>query len=83
MFTVENIRNPKFVTADGSKIDCMVKFAEFTDELPFTADANDSMKHSRDIHAMLLAGDAGPIAAYVPPPTAPDPAIQGPPNVVG
>lgn len=83
MFTVEKVRDPKFANADGSKIDCIVKFKEFADELPFTADANDCHEHGRDIHAGILAGHAGPIAAYVPPPADPDPAVQRPPNVVG
>jgi hypothetical protein len=83
MLTAEGVRSPRFVTADGSKIDCFVKFKELAEEVPFTADANDSHGHGRDIHAGIMAGKAGPIAPYVQPLAAPDPVVQAPPDVVG
>lgn len=83
MSIVESIRNPVYVSEDGSRIDCLVKFDSFPNELPFTADANDcdDSSASKAIHASLLAGVAGPIAPYVPPPPKP-PVVKAPPESV-
>jgi hypothetical protein len=69
MSIVETIHSPIYVDEMGTRIDCMVKFDTVTIEVPFTADANDVEEHGRAIHAALVAGQYGPIAAYVPLPT--------------
>lgn len=82
MSTVESITNPVFIDDSNTRIDCMVKFDTLPMAIPFTADANDVEEHGRAIHAALIAGEFGPIAAYVPPP-APEPSEpQAGPNVI-
>jgi hypothetical protein len=81
MSIVESIHSPIYVDNTGTRIDCMVKFDTVPVELPFTADANDVEEHGRAIHAALVAGEYGPIAAYVPP-SAPPVIEQVGPNVV-
>jgi hypothetical protein len=67
MSNVEYIKNPVFMSENGSRIDCIVKFDSVPIELPFLADANDIEPHGRAIHAAILAGEAGEIEPYVPP----------------
>jgi len=59
-----NYRNPKF-TASGD-IDCEIEHPDFG-WIPFTASPTDAEAHGRELFAQITA-DAGPIAAYVPPP---------------
>jgi len=79
MSNVEAIHSPVYVDDTGTRIDCMVKFDTVPVEVPFTADANDVEEHGRAIYAALVAGEYGPIAAYVPPPPPPE---QVGPNVI-
>lgn len=79
MSNVETINSPVYVDETGDLIDCMVKFDTLPMEVPFTANANDVEEHGRAIHAALVAGEYGPIAAYVPPPPPPE---QVGPNVI-
>ena len=79
MRIVEKIHSPIYVDETGTRIDCMVKFDTISLEVPFTADANDVEEHGRAIHAALIAGEYGPIAAFVPPPPPPE---QVGPNVI-
>jgi len=79
MSIVETVRSPIFVDETGTRIDCMVKFDTVPIEVPFTADANDVEEHGRAIYSALVAGEYGPIAAYVPPPPPPE---QVGPNVI-
>jgi hypothetical protein len=62
--TLEYIKNPVYVTEDGSRIDCIIKWKEFAEEHPFTAAADDVEQHGRDIYALLVAGEFGPVAPY-------------------
>jgi hypothetical protein len=72
-----SIRNPRYASADNALIDCEIEVGE--DWLPFTAAANDCEASGRDIHARILAGDAGDIAAYEPPePPPPQPVTLNP-----
>ena len=79
MSNVEAIHSPIYSNETGTRIDCMVKFDTVPVEVPFTADTNDVEEHGRAIYAALVAGEYGPIAAYVPPPLPPE---QVGPNVV-
>ena len=81
MSKVEYIKNPIYVTEEGSRIDCVVKFDTVGVELPFTADAYDVEEHGRAIHAAILAGEAGEIGPYMPPVIA-DQASAGGPTVL-
>jgi len=79
MSVVESIHSPIYVDETGNFINCIVKFDTLPMEVPFTANANDVEEHGRAIHAALVAGKYGPIAAYVPPPPPPE---QVGPNVI-
>lgn len=65
---IEYIKDPIYC-ADGARIDCRLKWDEIDEELPFTADPNDVEEHGRAIHAALVAGEFGPVAAYQVPET--------------
>ena len=75
---VEYIKNPVYASEDGLHIDCMVKFSTVDVELPFTASKNDVEPHGVAIYYSILAGDAGPIGAYVPRPQTNAPAAVTP-----
>lgn len=66
---IESITNPVYIAADGSRIDCRLKWKEIGEELPFTADPDDVEPHGRAIHAALVAGEYGPVAPYEAPET--------------
>ena len=78
MSEVEYLKNPTYSSADKLNIDCVVKFSTVPVELPFTASANDIEPHGVAIYQALLAGDAGPIGDYVPPPEPIKPAATAP-----
>jgi len=63
------ITNPTWANAQQTLINCQIEHPEYG-LIPFTASADDPEQHGRDIHAAILAGEHGPIAAYVPPPVA-------------
>jgi hypothetical protein len=65
---LEYAKAPKWVDAEHTMIDLMVKWDRFNEELPFAASPNDCEEHGRAIFAAAVAGDYGPIAEYVPPP---------------
>jgi hypothetical protein len=60
-----NAKNPKH-TSDQT-IDLDIEHPEFG-WIPFTASPNDVEEKGRDLYAQAIAGDFGPVAAYVPPP---------------
>jgi hypothetical protein len=70
-----NIANPAWADAQQTLINCQIEHPEYG-WIPFTASADDPEQHGRDIHAAILAGDHGPIGAYVPPPVATPDQIQ-------
>jgi len=74
---IEYIKSPIYLNEDGSRIDCLLKLFAFNEELPFTADKNDIEPHGIAIYNLIIAGEAGPISAYVPPspPPTSDPVI--------
>lgn len=65
-----NVRNPKWVNAEHTALECEVLFDDVTSEewSPFGASPNDPYPHGREIHARIIAGEFGEIAEYVPPP---------------
>lgn len=70
-----SLANPRWVNAENTAIDCEITTSQFGDKvLPFTASPNDVEAHGRAIFAALIAGEYGPIAAYVPPIQEPGPA---------
>lgn len=66
MLTVEYVKNCSY-TKDGSSFECVVKFAEISEELPFHATPNDAEEHGRLIYSNISAGLYGEIAPYAPP----------------
>jgi hypothetical protein len=68
MYTVESITNIVYRTEDKQLINCKVKFAEFNEIMPFTANATDPEDHGVSIYNDIVAGKYGPIGDYVPPP---------------
>lgn len=63
---IEYALNPKVSGPDGS-ISLMVKFEEFSEELPFTATFDDVETHGVELYQRALAGEYGPIEPYIPP----------------
>jgi hypothetical protein len=57
----EYVLNPKWVDADHTCIDMVVKFAHLEVEVPFTASLNDTEEHGRLIFAKALEGSYGEI----------------------
>ena len=66
MPTVQNVVNPTYKNAEGTVIDCQVKFAEFADYLPFAATSYDVEPYGVQIYNDCVAGVYGPVAPYVP-----------------
>lgn len=67
MFTLEYAKDAFYQTEDHSCIHVTVKWAEFNEEMPFGAMANDVEAHGRDLYNRLIAGEFGAIGSYVPP----------------
>lgn len=61
-------RNLIWVNADSTLIDMIVTHPRFG-EIPFTASPHDVEPHGRELFARAVAGDFGPVAEYVPPPS--------------
>lgn len=71
MRTILSANTPKYSKADNSAINLNVRFEELDDFVPFSAQANDSEPHGRELFARATAGEFGPVEAYVEPaPTA-------------
>lgn len=62
------VRAPKWSAADLSTIDCLVTFEHSPSEVPFTASAQDSEAHGREIYKRIVSGEFGEIAPFAPPP---------------
>lgn len=91
MLVVETITDPVYVSEDGGKIDCRVKFASMAEPVNYTADVNDPDQTSvgPSIYAHIVAGNTGEISPYVTPIAKRQkvvqsaPQAQKPPNVIG
>ena len=69
--TLTSLTNPVWVNAEHTRIDCVITTSQFgAEKLPFTADPDDVEPHGRAIFSSIVAGDYGPIGAYVPRPVA-------------
>jgi hypothetical protein len=65
MFTVQFVKEAAWISEDEStQADCVVKFAEFDEEMPFTAVADDIYDHSEVILEAIKSGEAGPVKSY-------------------
>ncbi len=61
------IRKSVWANAEKTMIDLEINHPVFG-WIPFTANPDDVEAHGRELFAMLAAGEAGPVADYVPPP---------------
>lgn len=77
MLTIEYAKNPIWNDATGEAIHLNVKFAEFDEELPFTATSYDSMAYGIELYNRAKAGEFGEIELYVPPPEPVQPITTG------
>ena len=77
MFTLEYAKDPVWNDNTGQSILLTVKWAEFNEELPFTATSFDPMPHGVDLYNRAKAGEFGVVAPYVPPPEPTQPQTQG------
>jgi hypothetical protein len=79
MLTIESASNPVYAHPDGLCITLQVKFAEFNEVLPFGATPHDPMPYGVELYNRALAGEFGPIAAFVDPKVAtqPQPTVAG------
>lgn len=61
------VRNPKWVNAEKTLIECEVNFKHvgFEEWTPFCADPNDYMPYSKEIFDRAVAGEFGPIPEFV------------------
>ena len=67
MFTLEYAKDPVYGDFTGNSILLIVKWEEFSEEMPFAATTYDPEAYGRDLYERAKAGEFGVIAAYVPP----------------
>jgi hypothetical protein len=67
MMNYTQVTSLSYANAEGTAINCWVAFDDFDEPLPFTASANDTEAHGREIFARAVAGEFGGVAPYVPP----------------
>lgn len=74
MFTIEYVKDLKWCNAEHTFFECVVKYAEFSEEHPSGINATDPYPHIHEIWTKGVAGEYGAIAEYVPPPE-PEPIV--------
>lgn len=68
------VKNPVWVNAEHTLIDCDVNFNHLPEDfVPFTANPNDAMEYSKTIFDECVAGQYGTIGEYVAPPASTPP----------
>jgi len=65
MFTLEYAKNLVYNNEEGTSINLIVKWEEFTEEMPFTSLPNDPELYGVDLYNRAKAGEFGEIAPYV------------------
>jgi hypothetical protein len=68
MFNIEYVKDLKWCDVEHTMFECVVKYAEFNEEMPAGINGADPYPHTQEIWAKGNAGDYGVIAEYVPPP---------------
>lgn len=68
MLTITSARAPRWDDAENTALSLLVIFEELKDvgEMPYTAHANDSEAHCRQLFERAVAGEFGTIAPFVP-----------------
>lgn len=80
MMKYTEVKNPQWVNAEHTALDCIVMFDHIGEPVPFTANPKDTEEHGREIFDRCVAGDFGPVADYVAPAApqnTPEPAGNG------
>ena len=68
MFTVEYVKNLKWVNAEHTAFDCVVKYSEFESEFETTINSLENYPHIQEIWAKALESQYGQFEEYVEPP---------------
>jgi hypothetical protein len=68
MFTIQYVKDLKWVDAEHTMFFCIVKYEEFNEEHPSGINATDPYAHIKEIWTKGIAGEYGAIAEYTPPP---------------
>jgi hypothetical protein len=63
----EYAKDPRWANAEQTLIDLIIKWDSYPEELPFTANPNDTEAYCRQIYAAAVEGQFGRVAAYVAP----------------
>jgi hypothetical protein len=71
MLTLQYAKDPVYGNAEGTDITLIVKWEEFSEEMPFAANTWDPEPYGRDLYYRANAGEFGPVAPYIPPPPLP------------
>jgi hypothetical protein len=66
MLTIEYAKNPIWNDDTGNAILVTVKFAEFNEEMPFTATNYDDMPYGVDLYNRAKSGEFGEVLPYSP-----------------
>lgn len=61
----EAVTSPIWADEGHTTITAQVKFSHLPEAVPFAAGASDPEQHGRELHAALISGQFGPIAAHV------------------
>jgi hypothetical protein len=69
MLTIQYAKNPAYSSESNQTIDLTVKFVEFAEEMHFGATPFDPMPYGVELYNRAVAGEFGPIAPYVAPPS--------------
>jgi hypothetical protein len=67
MFTIQYVKNLKWMDAEHTFFTCVVKYEEFNEEHMSGINATDPYEHIHTIWTKGVAGEYGVIAEYVPP----------------
>lgn len=83
MLTILDVKNPRWVSSDGSYLDVDVLFQEYEElgPMPFTANALADTPHGLEIWANAISGVYGPIAKYEEPILSPEEKRERMPNL--
>jgi hypothetical protein len=65
MLTIEYVKDLKWCNAEHTMFECVVKYAEFSEEHPSGINATDPYDHIQQIWVKGNNGDYGAIAEYV------------------
>ena len=63
---IEYFKKPVWANAEHTSINMLVKFEEFTEELPFNACSTDCEAHGVELFNRALASEVGEILPFVP-----------------